>query len=297
MGTGDWRPATILLLMLFASAVLPALLVISFAAPSTSWALPPAQRRLLSEAADLMQTAELLSGFAQPDSFGSQDDLKKAEVAARAALGIRTSVLGTGKYRTAWSMRVLGDIMSRLHKPQEGLDLLQGALPVIKAEAGEDTESMAYCERDISLALIALGRQDEASAHLESCLKRLRNMFGPDSLGESSVLLDYGRALADEGLRSSAETPLTSAVQIMRQKRSKDHLELGFSLACLGKALGDMGVPRKARPYLEGALNIFEKRTGGSSTEVGEILFFIARAYRDEGRTADATRCFAHLQQ
>jgi tetratricopeptide (TPR) repeat protein len=163
-------------------------------------------------------------------------------------------------YKLATSLNLLGRTLRRKGDPAGALALHREAFAIVSGEVGADSVDAVVGRYLAGLALLELGRFDEAAAEIEAALAvdRAKRPAGHTRTGEDLTAL--ARARLGQGRHAEAEKLAREGVAVQVSAVGADNGKTGEARLVLGEALLAAGRPADARreiaaaqPILEGA--------------------------------------------
>ncbi|HEX8876486.1 MAG TPA: serine/threonine-protein kinase [Phycisphaerales bacterium] len=183
-----------------------------------------------------------------------------AEKAIRESLVICEKQFGPEHLATAYEMNTLGNILQRLGRNEEALDVHTRTLEMRRKRLEPDHPSVLTSMANRAACLVALQRYDEAIASLRETLEIQRTKLGPSHTKTLSAMNNLAFALEDTGKLDEAEKLMREIVAIQRDKGFTDPEgwgqlnNLGAMLVKRGKAAEAEGFYRDLFKAAEGKL-------------------------------------------
>ncbi len=227
-----------------------------------------------------------------------QDDLQRAEDAAREAMDIYASYPKVYPDR-ALAQSMLGEILRVRHKSREASALLQEALGFHRKIFGDDNRRVA--DNLDSLAKLAQDQHQLAEAEALE-LQALETQIRAE--GRNNVRTGYYRnALAMIQIQrreyAEAEVQLRASLAVFADTLQPDHPYVGSSQNHLGEVMLATNRPTEAEALFRAAIGITQSanepkwRTARSASGLGEALYRQGRADEAEAYLVDSYRLLA----
>ncbi|MBL8216087.1 MAG: serine/threonine protein kinase [Bryobacterales bacterium] len=173
--------------------------------------------------------------------YSRQERFEKAVPANREALRIYRAMHGDRHPFVGTSLVNLGQILRRSGKPEESLELVRQAAEVIRETKGADTLLSAYAEALTGMALLDLGRLDEAEPHFAATEKIRLKAQGLDN--EAVLLVRTYQALVRQrkGDKAGARAIYEGIVKATEKQRDKPGNSRVTALVGLAELAGEAG--------------------------------------------------------
>lgn len=207
-----------------------------------------------------------------------------AEKAIRESLVICEKQFGAEHLATAYEMNTLGNILQRLGRNEEALDVHSRTLAMRRKRLEPDHPSVLTSLANRAACLVALQRYDEAIASLRETLEIQRSKLGPSHAKTLTAMNNLAFALEDTGKVDDAEKLMREIAALQREKGLQDPESWGQlnNLAALlvkrGKAAEAEGFYRDLFKAAEGKLPdthvvraIYRNNFGECLTAVGKL--------------------------
>ena len=235
---------------------------------------------------DHPETARVLYNLALAQQ--SLGELAEARTSCERSLRIRTASLGAEDPRTAESIELLGQIMSRQGDPQAETQLRR-AVQIKEKLLGPKHADVARMLGNLADVIQREGKLDEATELHRRALAIKLEVYGPKHPHTAYSLHGLGVVLADRGDCVAARPYLADALESFTAAHGPDHPTLAYVLVGLGRCDLELGHIEQAVIEAERALAIREKSQPDPEA-VAEASFLLGRAMWAAKRRDRATQ-------
>jgi tetratricopeptide (TPR) repeat protein/tRNA A-37 threonylcarbamoyl transferase component Bud32 len=192
----------------------------------------------------------------------------RAEAAIRASRGDPVLAARLLDHRGTIAARALDHATAvRLHG--ESTMIRRRISPQADAELGSSIGNLG-------LALLALGRHEEAMPLIEESLARFRDTYGPSHPDVAAMLSNLGLAHLAAGDPERAVAVLHEALVLRERLFGPDHIELMNTLNNLANALSELGRHHEARAFLRRGLTIGERALDSDDPKLVSLVHNLA---------------------
>jgi len=233
-----------------------------------------------------LAVAECLDSLS--DLYLRQNELSKAETAARSALAIRLALAGKGEPRIADSLNELGLVLLVRANFDAAQPLFREALRINRKQAGPTAAS--NIEILSNLAAVKRGKGDLAGAvglYQEAILldRRTHRAAHPES---SRLQSNLGVVLNRQGDLAGAEAAFREALSVAHRVYGEEHPSIALQLNNLASVLVDRGDLATAEAMYRQALAMQKKLLGSEHDHVAATLHNLADLLAQKGDPAAA---------
>jgi tetratricopeptide (TPR) repeat protein len=267
----------------------------------------------------ILKTAEASHGLDHPNvafalsalapHFEARACPHEALALYRRALRISETHFDASNYTVQASLETTADLLYRLGRPAEALDLLHRAIPSTEWRMA-DHHPFLVAQRTFMIpsfqilkaeVLFELARFDEAEALMRSVLSSLEQHLGPNHLLVAEVQIRLAEFLQATNRLGEAEALIRRALAINKAWTHPNDLDIARDLVHLGGILLATGCPREAEASLKGALEIYStlsrksgRWTPGTTTALERYGHLLGKLGRSE---ASIQASLAELRQ
>nr|WP_255525013.1 tetratricopeptide repeat protein [Trichocoleus sp. FACHB-591] len=132
----------------------------------------------------------------------------------------------------------------------------------------------------------------EAQTWAEQGLAVLRERFGEEYLGLTTILTTLANLYQDQGFYSEAKPLLLQSLEITKRHLGADHALVAKNLNNLANLYKDQGLYSEAKPLLLQSLEITKRLPGDNDLEMIPKLNTLGDLYQDQGRYSEAEPLF-----
>eukprot|EP00775_Hariotina_reticulata_P003910 gene3910-4164_t len=250
-----------------------------------------------------LQVYQSVSGLHHPDTFNcltllvsllrSAGKAMHALPLAQRCLAVKKKSLGELHPDTAASMQVVADVMLDLGRYAEVESNCSRAVWVYQQlNQPSNSKPVITATTMQALALVLLGRANEAEQLATSCLEAAKVMQGSASERNSFVASCQnclGEVLREMGRVADAEAAAREGLAIREKEMGSQHAVVAMSLQTLGHILR---MRQQLQPALESAQRCESIRSGSSPQAQGPamaaVLYLQALIYLDMGKLSEA---------
>ena len=186
--------------------------------------------------------------MALSNTYLSLGELEKARTNAQAMLDIAREKLGEDNTTTADARRTLAGVLLNLNEPEQALELLDQARPVIDAYA--DPVESARLKSERANAMLRLGQHDKALELWTQSEQELSQILGPDHKETLIVMHNRAMALKSLGDLAGAEAALTQVYQRRLETMGPDHPQTLIAQDGLAGIIEKLGRTQEAATML-----------------------------------------------
>jgi len=238
------------------------------------------------------ERAEQLGTIAGMMQFSHQ--LPRADTLRRERLALDRALYGERHYQVAVDLSQLGGVRLDLGDTVGADTLLHQAVALLRAGYPGGHPELAHSLRDLGYLLVTSRRWAEAESVWRECASLQRRFTGEHGLGYSNAMAYLGRVLAARGKPEEAERTLRDVLTIAEQRHLHPDPVADRATLFLGELLRQQGRVTEAEPLL---LRAVRSGSGPSAKARPTAAEALVKLYEGEGRTADAARYRALLQQ
>jgi CHAT domain-containing protein/Flp pilus assembly protein TadD len=188
----------------------------------------------------------------------------------------------------AKTLNGLGRVYEHQGRYAEAEAVQKRALSVVESSPDSDQMVVSYALEDLGNAYFGEGRYAEAEDYYKRTLAIREKAPGGDRTAVSQTLNLLSNVYMRTGRFDEAEALLKRAVDIQEKGFGPDHPDVAKSLSNLAELYRLRGRYSDAEPLLKRALEIQEKALGPDHPHVGVTLNNLALVYWNWGRYADA---------
>ena len=222
------------------------------------------------------------------DQYFDDGRYRDAETLARAALDIRTRLLGADSPDTAAAHYMLGMAEERLGRYDEAMDSLQTALAIQKRTLGERHPDTADTYDRIATVYQDMGDYGRALEYFQKALEIDKAILGAEHPGTAARYNNLGLVYSDMGDLTKALEAHQKALAIDEKTLGAEHPYIATSYNNLGLVYSDMGDLTKALEAHQKALAIREKVLGAEHPDTATDYNNLGLVYQDLGDNGKA---------
>lgn len=212
----------------------------------------------------------------------------EAEEAARAAIEIKTGILGPDHPEVATAIVDLARALQKSANYDSAETLYNKALAAQKKVLGESHPDVAGTNYHLGLLFLDTGALDDSERLLRRALEMRLELLGSEHPDIANNINDIGNLLWKKGDYGAAESRLREALAMQRRLFGNEHAAVATALNNLALPLVSLGRYAEAKPlYLE-ALAIRRKLLGDNHPDVGNSLNNLAGLLWERGDYAAA---------
>jgi CHAT domain-containing protein/tetratricopeptide (TPR) repeat protein len=235
-------------------------------------ALSGEDRPEVNRAADLLIETLIRNGRgAEPDTRSLAEEMVRRREATR---GDDSSALAT-------ALRNLGSVLFQAGYYREALTALDRARR-LHEESAAATLDVAIDLDHLALALLHVGRYDEALEVSGHALTTKQNILGPTDVSLARTLENLGRVWQRKGNNSQARSNLERALTI-REAAASRHPDVATTLMLLGTQFFVEGEITRSRQLLERGLSLAEATLRTGHPDVAVLLRTLSIPVRNLG--------------
>ncbi len=222
---------------------------------------------------DLAEPHQILGGCEL-----EKGDFEGALADQRRALEIRENALGPMHPLVAAPLNNMGNVLAHMRRYEDAVAVFQRSLDIkLVASHGGDSRAVANGLCNLSIALVAWGKNADGLDEAQRCLAMRQRLYGPDHLGVAGAYETVADPQLSLGKWDDAIGNLTCALAIRQRSNEASDPSLPEDYAGIGKALLGKGDAKRALPTLEKALHLASAREG-MPLELARIKADVARA-------------------
>lgn len=245
---------------------------VGVAPPEIDWARP--RNTLLAQAIAMNNRAK---------QYLDDGRYRDAETMARAALDIRTRLLGADSPDTAAAHYMLGKAEARLEHYDKAMVDFQTALDIQKRTLGEHHPNVGATYSGLTLVYEGIGDYSKALACSQSALEVANAVLGERNPNTAMAYNNIGFVYSGMGDYSKALDFYREAVEIQKNVLGEHHPDIATTYNNIGFSYEDMGDHGKALEYYQKALDIFNAVLGESHPSTATAYDNIAIVYNSMG--------------
>ncbi len=185
----------------------------------------------------------------------------------------------------------LADIHKIERQQELSIPLLERALKIFEKSFGVDDFRVATAANNLGVALMDLGRNEEARPYLDRALAGFRR-DRPNHPDVGNILNNLGAIEWAEGHPAAAARDFRTALEQLRRTLPEEHLAVSRTAFNLGEALLTEGKAEQARPWLEQSLRNFRAKLGDDDVTLSWPQIYLAGIAEKRGDLATAERLF-----
>ncbi|HEX4120922.1 MAG TPA: tetratricopeptide repeat protein [Verrucomicrobiae bacterium] len=214
-------------------------------------------------------------------------DLSNAEAMHRAALTIRTNVLGNNDAQVAQSMRRLSHVLWRGGRLEEAEKMARAGIAIQRTLFGSKSLEVAGSLGDFAAVLNTENKMDEAEAVLRESLATKESLLGHDSLEVADGLQDLAAILSRRG--RTAEAVDREELAIRRKVLGAENPSVIIaSLRSHANELDQQGIFDEEEITVIQLVAAQRKLLGNEHPDVAQSLNRLAAVLRKEGKLAQS---------
>ena len=176
---------------------------------------------------------------------------EEAETIHREVLAMRKRLFGPKSEPVARSLSNLGEALNAQGRHNEAEILFREALAIYSVQPeNQHFFDTSYALRNLSLALIPLGKHEEAQTVLGQCLELRRKYHPKDHPDLIDTVEEYGIELNTVGKFAEAEPLLREALEMSSRRWPKEPMHWKMSVEALANSLQHLGRQEERRHLL-----------------------------------------------
>ncbi len=220
--------------------------------------------------------------------YYEQDLLNEAETNLKDALAVATTLYRPPHKEIAKVNQGLAEVAWKRGDHTQALNLAQDALDMQEETVGQIHEEYAESLETKSLALLHMGRLDEAEAGFRRVFEIRRQCLPPDHAYLATSYSNLAHCLGRQGKDEGVEEMIQRAIEICTKSYGEYSPRTAVVVNNLGGYHLDHGNLIEAAKYFERALELKEKVLGKDSPALLRSLNNLAVVYGMLNRKADA---------
>ncbi|GAB6038811.1 hypothetical protein JCM15519_33700 [Fundidesulfovibrio butyratiphilus] len=224
--------------------------------------------------------------------YSCMGEYEKAKSIHERTLSIRKEYLGPNSPWTAYSMRLLGDVLLDIGDITVARPMLEECLSLYKKRYGEKDLHVAVVMEVISKGYKQVGEYSKALENLKLARDILSKRSGQDGRDLANVLNDIGVTYGLLGDEAQSLVYFERALKIQESSLGPEHPWVAIRLNNIGTCYEHLGDYEKAKAYLERAVVIQKKRLGDDHVSTATTEHNLGAIYLVWGDYAAAKTLF-----
>jgi tetratricopeptide (TPR) repeat protein len=211
-------------------------------------------------------------------ALGRWDD---ALVDAEAALQQRIDALGPEHPDVAVSRNNLGLLLYDLDRPAQGVEHLEAASSIWRAQLGENHPEVAKARNNLAMVLERTGRLDEAEREYRASLNIRESVFGAQHPEAIAVRHNLGLVMLSRDEPAAAEELIAQAVEQWETQTPDDQRTRAIAYNSLGLARAALEKKEEALAAFERSVELAESSYGPQHPQICQFWNNLARNLAD----------------
>jgi tetratricopeptide (TPR) repeat protein len=219
----------------------------------------------------------------------AEGHLERAANHARGSLRIYERSLSPDHASVAEAYTNLANVELMRRRFADALSLYQQALEIRRRHFGDGHYQVGLAEGSVAETLLALGRYEDATAHLVVCERILRQGSGREAANEAWILTVRGEILVGQH-QFAAAVPVLERALVLFGGDPVDRMNYALALYTLACALLELGVDlKRVRSLAERAHDLFVEFGSAAIHERDAAERFLARWRPEQRSESDVT--------
>lgn len=222
------------------------------------------------------------------DALKDLGDFESAARHHRAAVAIRTRVLGPEHVNTLNAAMKLANVLTHLARYAEAVSALETVVDRFRSLDGPEATTTLSAMNGLALAYHELGRFDDAEQLLADVVERGRRAWGENDLSTLTTMGNLARTVCERGRHDEADALFRKVLSAQRAHYGDDHPHTIATINNLASLMLRQSQYDDALPLFEEAFERRLQTVGHAHPQTCQAMTNLGVVYERIGRLEDA---------